>query len=256
MKKIIIFSLLFIISWGLLFSQGVKAITTDVPIPLNYCAYSSGQTVFIQWNYSCPSLYSCSIEIEEYKGSSWTNIATLSAASSPKTFSGQSYGSHQYRMRAKLVYLLTTMYSSYTANFYAYVLPVPTGLAVSVNPDLFLSEGNPYLTLKWNPLAITATGVWVYRRNPGFDIPNLIAKLPGSATSYDDTTVNYNTTYEYTITAVRKDDTSIHDDFSAPTPLVPKLTLPAPPTNFKANAIDKTIYMSWSHTRDCDGYKI
>jgi len=73
-------------SLGLFFSPNVNAITTDAPVPLNYCAGSSGQIVYVQWDYSCPSLYSCSIEIEEYIGGTWTNIATVSATSSPKHF--------------------------------------------------------------------------------------------------------------------------------------------------------------------------
>ena len=243
-------------SWGLLFSPTVKAVVTDVPMPVNYYAWSAGQIVYVQWSYSCPSLYSCSIEIEEYIGSSWTNIATVSATSSPKTFSGQSYGKHQYRMRAKLVYLLITMYSSYTPIFYSYVLQTPSGLTVSVNPDILLLEGNPYLTLKWNPVDTNATHTLVYRQNPGDTTIYPIKDLLASVTAYDDTTVNPNKIYKYQIVTLKKDDTNIRDDQSSFTPLVPKLTLPAPPTNFKANAIDKTIYMSWSHTRDCDGYKI
>ncbi|MEF3245468.1 MAG: fibronectin type III domain-containing protein, partial [Caldisericaceae bacterium] len=50
--------------------------------------------------------------------------------------------------------------------------------------------------------------------------------------------------------------THITDDVSLISSGVSKLTLPAAPTNFQANGIGKTIYMSWSHTKDCDGYKI
>jgi titin len=256
MKKVVTLSLVFAMSLGLFFSPNVNAITTDAPVPLNYCAGSSGQTVYVQWEYSCPSLYSCSIEIEEYIGGTWTNIATVSATSSPKTFSGQSYGKHQYRMRAKLVYLLITMYSDYTPNFYSYVLQTPTGFTVSVNPDLLLSNGNPYLTLKWNPVDANATNTLIYRQGPGSTPSSLIANLSASVTSYEDTTVSPNKTYYYQIRASKKDETNLRNDQSDFTSLVPKLTLPAPPTNFKANAIDKTIYMSWSHTKDCDGYKI
>ena len=243
-------------SCGLLFSPNVNAVTTDAPVPLNYVAWSYGDTVNIEWNYSCPSLYSCSIEIEEYISGTWTNIATVSATSSPKQFYGQSYGKHQYRMRAKLVYLLITMYSDYTPNFYSYVLQTLTELTVSVNPDILFTEGNPYITLKWNPVDGNATNTLIYRQEPGPTPSSLIANLSTSVTSYEDTTVSPNKTYYYQIRASKKDETNLRNDQSDFTSLVPKLTLPAPPTNFKANAIDKTIYMSWSHTKDCDGYKI
>lgn len=256
MKKFLYISIVILLLCGFLASPGAKAVTSDVPIPLNYCAYSSEQTVFIQWNYSCPSGFTCYVEIEEYTSGAWHNITTVSATSSPKTFSGQSYGSHQYRMRAKLIYGLITMYSSYTPNFYAYVLHVPTGLTVSVNPDVFLDQGDLYLRLKWNPVDSNATYVRIWRRMQGIDIYDVRATLTSSTTTFTDTTVLPNTTYEYVIYVIRKDDTSIHDDNSLSSAMVSKLTLPAPPTNFQANGIDKTVYMAWSHTKNCDGYKI
>jgi len=148
------------------------------------------------------------------------------------------------------------MYSDYTPNFYSYVLQTPTGFTVSVNPDLLLSNGNPYITLKWNPVDANATNTLIYRQGPGSTPSSLIANLSASVTSYEDTTVSPNKTYYYQIRASKKMKQTIRNDQSDFTSLVPKLTLPAPPTNFKANAIDKTIYMSWSHTKDCDGYKI
>lgn len=259
MKKFLVLILSFMLFFGSSSVLTLKAVITDAPIPVNYCAYSSGQTVFIQWNYSCPSGFSCYIEIYENEnmGGIWGLIKTVSASNSPQTFTGQSYGRHQYKLRAKLTYSFITMYSGYTNPFDCYVLHTPTGLTVSVNPDLLFANGNPYLTLRWNAVDSNATSVWVWRRLQGvIDFPTIIAKVPSSATSYDDTTVLYNTTYDYTIQVISKDDTNIHDDASGYTPFVSKLTLPEPPTNYKANAIDKTVYMSWSHSKACDGYKI
>ena len=261
MKKFLTVSIVILLLCGFLASPGTKAVKADeIPIPINYCAHSSGQTVYIQWNYSCPSSFTCYVEIYEYKTGIWDNIATVSASATPKSFSGQSYGKHQYKLRAKVVYYISgipfTFYSNYTNVFESYVLNKPTGLTVSVNPDLLLSEGNPYLTLKWNPVDSNATYVRIWRRMQGIDIYDVRATLVSSATTFNDTTVLPNTTYEYVIHVIRKDDTSIHDDNSLSSTMVSKLTLPAPPTNFQANAIDKTVYMSWQHTKNCDGYKI
>lgn len=256
MKKFLALILVFIFLWGVLFFTNPKAAKADVPMPVNYCAYANMQVVYIQWNYSCPSGFSCYVEIEEYSSGSWHNIATINAGSSPKSFSGQPFGKHQYRIRAKLIYGFITMYSSYTPSFYAYVLNMPTGLTVSVNPDILFANGNPYLTLKWNPVDSNATYVEIWRRPKGIDIYDLRAVLSSSTTTYDDTTVLPNKTYEYVIDARRKDDTNIHDDYSSSSIMVSKLTLPAAPTNFNANGIDKTIYMTWSHTKDCDGYRV
>lgn len=256
MRRLICITVLFVLMIGSFFLPITSSVKADYPMPVNYCAYSSGQTVFIKWNYSCPSLYSCEIEIYEYKSGTWDKITTVGAGSSPYKLLSQPYGKHQYRLRAKLTYMILTFYSSYTPTFEAYVLNVPTGLTVSVNPDVLSLPGNPYLTLKWNVVDSNATQVWVWRRSEGFDFPNVIAKLPQSTTTYTDTTVQPNTTYHYCLTALRKDDTLITDDMSLSTALVPKLTLPAAPTNYKANAIDKTVYMSWNHSKNCDGYKV
>ena len=259
MKKFVALILVFIFIGGFLSFTNLKAVTTDVPLPVNYCAYSSSQNIYIKWVYSaCPSGFNCYIEIYENEnmGGIWGLIKTVSASNSPQTFTGQSYGRHQYKLRAKLTYGFITMYSGYTNPFDAYVLHAPTGLTVSVNPDILFANGNPYLTLKWNAVDSNATYVEIWRRPKGSDIYDPRAVLSSSATTYDDTTVLPNRTYEYVIDARRKDDTYIHDDYSASSIMVSKLTLPAAPTNFNANGIDKTVYMTWSHTKDCDGYKI
>ena len=259
MKKFVALILVFIFIGGFFSFTNLKAVTTDVPLPINYCAYSSGQNIYIKWVYSaCPSGFSCYVEIweNENMGGIWGLIKTVSASNSPQTFTGQSYGRHQYKLRAKLTYSLITMYSGYTNTFDAYVLHPPTGLTVSVNPDILFANGNPYLTLQWSAVDSNATYVEIWRRPKGSDIYDLRAVLSSSAVTYDDTTVLPNRTYEYIIRARKKDDTNITDDYSASSIMVSKLTLPAAPTNFNANGIDKTVYMTWSHTKDCDGYKV
>ncbi|MGC9125803.1 MAG: fibronectin type III domain-containing protein, partial [Caldisericaceae bacterium] len=143
----------------------------------------------------------------------------------------------------------------YTNPLDAYVLHTVTGLTVSVNPDTLFIQGNSYLTLKWDTVDSNATNVEIWRKNPDNSYA-VRATLSSSSTTFDDSTVLPNKTYIYWIYALRKDDTNIHNDNSLYSATVSKLTLPAPPTNFQANGIDKTIYMSWSHTKDCDGYKI
>jgi|GEM_PF-792890 len=236
---------------------GVKAVTTDVPIPVNACAYSSGTTIYVKWNYSCPSGYECYIEIYENEnmGGIWGLLTTVPTSPNYKSFSSQSYGHHQYKLRAKLKFGLITMYSSYTNPLDAYVLHTVTGLTISVNPDVFLDQGDPYLRLKWNLADSNATNIEIWRKNPDNSY-SVRATLSSSSTTFEDSTVSPNKTYIYWIYAFRKDDTHITDDYASVSATVSKLTLPAPPTNFQANGIDKTIYMSWSHTKDCDGYKI
>jgi titin len=257
MKKFLAVLVVFLLVSEFLAIGGVKAITTDVPIPTNYCAYSSGQTVNIKWNYACPSGFTCYIQIweNENMGGIWGLIATISASYSYSIL-GQSYGRHQYKLRAKLISGFITMYSSYTSPFDAYVLHTPTGLTISVNPDVFLDQGDLYLRLKWNLVDSNATYVRIWRRMQGIDIYDVRATLVSSVTTFNDTTVLPNTTYEYVIHVIRKDDTNINDDDSLSSTMVSKLTLPSPPTNFQANGIDKTVYMAWAHTKNCDGYKI
>jgi len=243
MKKFLYISIVILLLCGFLASPGAKAVTSDVPIPLNYCAYSSGQTVFIQWNYSCPSGFTCYVEIEEYTSGAWHNITTVSATSSPKTFSGQSYGSHQYRMRAKLIYGLITMYSSYTPNFYAYVLHVPTGLKVEYLSNQY------YLKLSWDTVDAYASKIEVWRNTvPGPDFPTKIATLDKTAITYTDTGVLPNTTYKYSLTLRRFDDTAIHDDFSGWTSEVQKTTYPKGVNSLSGSAQGNNVYLNWSYT--------
>ena len=111
------------------------------------------------------------------------------------------------------------------------------------------------MTLKWNTVDSNATNIEIWRKNPDNSYA-VRATLSSSSTTFDDSTVLPNKTYIYWIYAFRKDDTHITDDHASVSTTVSKLTLPAPPTNFQANAIDKTVYMSWQHTKNCDGYKI
>ena len=258
MRKFLAVLVVFLLLSEFLAIGGVKAVTTDVPLPANACAYSYGTTIYVKWNYSCPSGYECYIEIYENEnmGGIWGLLATVAASPNSKSFSLQSYGHHQYKLRAKLKFGIITMYSSYTSPFDSYVLNKPTGLTVSVNPDILFTEGNSYLTLKWSLVDSNATNVRIWRKDPGVDIPGIRATLASSSTTFTDTTVLPNKTYIYWIYATRIDDTHITDDSSSTSSGVSKLTLPAAPTNFQANGIDKTVYMGWSHTKDCDGYKI
>jgi titin len=258
MKKLLAVLVVFLLVCEFLAIGGVKAIPTDVPIPTSACAYSQGTTVSVTWHYTCPSGFACYIEIWENEGMGgiWGLTATVPASTNFKSFAGQAYGRHQYKLRAKLVSMLLPKYSSYTSSFDAYVLHALTGLTVSVNPDILFAEGNSYLTLKWNPVDDNATHVQIWRKDPGVDISGIKATLPSSVTTFDDTTVLPNKAYLYWIYVIRTDDTHIHDDYSYSSGSVSKLALPAAPTNFQANGIDKTVYMAWSHTKDCDGYKI
>jgi titin len=256
MKRFLTALVVFLLVSEFLAIGGAQAIPIGVPVPANACAYSSGTTVNIKWDYTCPSGYTCYVEIYENEsmGGIWGLIGTVSAVSSAY-YTGQSYGHHQYRLRAKLVSMLPTKYSSYTSALDAYVLHNPTGFAVSVNPDILFTEGNSYLTLKWDPVDGNATHVQIWRKEPDNSYA-IRATLTSASTTFDDTTVLPNKTYSYWAYLIRKDDTHIHDDYSSVSSSVSKLTLPAAPTNFQANGIDKTVYMAWSHTKSCDGYKI
>jgi len=61
MKKFLAVLVVFLLVSEFLAIGGVKAITTDVPIPASACAYSYGTTITIVWDYSCPSGFTCSI---------------------------------------------------------------------------------------------------------------------------------------------------------------------------------------------------
>ncbi|BAL80363.1 fibronectin type III domain-containing protein [Caldisericum exile] len=250
---LVIISIFFLIIVRL---SSVCAIGTDVPMPVDYCAYASDQNITITWKYVCPSGFSCFVEIEEYQSGAWNKIATENAATFTKTFTGQPYGEHRYRMRAKLIYGLITLTSNYTPIFYAYVIKQPSGFTVSVNPPdpIFLTGGSSGLTLKWNPNS-NASSVEIWRSKQGSIIFGRIATISAALSSFNDN-VDPNTNYSYYIKFIHKDDTNIKDDVSLASAVVSKLSLPATPTNFRANAIDKNILMTWSHTKACDGYKI
>ncbi|MEA3313527.1 MAG: fibronectin type III domain-containing protein, partial [Caldisericota bacterium] len=81
-----------------------------------------------------------------------------------------------------------------------------------------------------------------------------IATVPWTKTSWVDTTAQPNTTYVYWVRARRDDST--YDDYSLGSSSATLLTYSAPPTSFTANAIGKTVYMTWNHTKQCAGYKI
>lgn len=109
--------------------------------------------------------------------------------------------------------------------------------------------------MNWNLVDGNSDYVDIYRAiQGGFVLLLPLQTVPWSTTSWKDTTAQPNTTYVYWVRARRDDGT--YDDYSSSSSSVTVLTYPAPPTSFTANAIGKTVYMTWNHTKECDGYKI
>ena len=262
MKKILAVVVLLMLVSKFFMVGGVKGIPTDVPT--NVYAYSNGTKVTIVWTYSYPSnATECYMEL--YKYADWSGTWKLVGLwpGSPNIISivNQSYGRHQYKIRAKYNVSGAIKFSDYSTPVDAYVLHPVTGLTVSVNPDFIQIQGNPYLTLKWD--AVDSNAEYVEIQRIGLDGTSAQKILTSSTTTFEDTTVLPNRTYEYRIRAFRIDEIidknnnrfSVYS-YSEYYLNVLKLTLPAAPTNFKAYFTGKTLHLSWTHSKDCDGYRI
>jgi len=256
MKKILAVVVLLIFVSEFLAVQGVKGVSTDAPT--NVFAYSNGTTVYIKWTYSYPSnATECYMEITHYTDWSgvWKTVGVWPGSPNEISLSSQPYGRNQYSIRARYKISGVLKLSDFSNLVDAYVLHPVTGLTVTVNPDVLQTQGNPYLTLKWDTVDSNAQYVDIWRDGP--DGAYILETLPSSNTTFVDTTVLPNRTYEYAIEAFRKDETNTnYNDISGYSPKVSKLTLPAAPTNFKAYFTGKTLHLSWTHSKDCDGYKI
>ncbi|MGC8943569.1 MAG: fibronectin type III domain-containing protein [Caldisericia bacterium] len=241
MKKLTIILVLIsiIFTFNLKFTFGI----TYLDKPSNPCAYSSGTSIFLEWSYSYLGLGTVYFEIYEWNGISWVlKDDTTKYPENKKTFTGQSLGTHIYRIRAKEIFLFTTNYSSYTSNLYAYVLNIPSGLKVE-------HVSNKYdLKLNWNPVDTNANKIEIWRNTvPGPDFPTKIATIDKSLTTYIDETVLPNTTYKYSLTLRRFDDTSIHDDFSGWTSEVQIKTFPKGINSLSGSGQGNNIYLTWSY---------
>ena len=242
---------------------GVKTssgITASIPVPSNFAAYSYGTSITLRWDYSYSGIWSLKFLIEEYNYSThkWVYKGYVTYPTKKKTFTQMSYGKHSYRIRAMedKTSPYPDQYSNYTSTNVAYVLKKPTGFTASmrtISSPEFSSTGD--VTLKWNVVDGYSTNVAIWRKKQGTTFVLWPIKiLSWDKTSWTDTTALPNTTYTYWVQAMRDDGS--YDDFSFESSSVTLLTYPAPPTSFTANAIGKTVYMGWNHTKQCDGYKI
>jgi len=241
MKKFILFMILFL----LIFTYNFKISNgkTFLDAPSNPCAYSSGDSIFLEWKYSYSGFGNVYFEIYEWNGITWVlKDDTTKYPTTKKTFTGQSLGQHIYRIRAKEVFIFTN-YSSYTSNIYAVVLNTPTGLKVE-------NVSNKYdLKLSWNPVDTNADKIEIWRNTiPGPDFPKRIATIDKTLTTYIDFTVEPNTEYKYSLTLRRFDETLIHDDFSAWTAEVPIKTFPKGVNTLSGSAQGNNVYLTWSYT--------
>jgi len=261
MKKFlaVLLTILLVVSFvGVKTSSGI---TTSIPTPSNFVAYSSGTNITLSWDYSYSGFWPLKFLIVEYNYSTnaWDSKGYVPYPTKKKTFTGMGYGKHRYRIRAKedKPSPLPDVYSEYTSPpTYAYVLKKPTGFTASLstpNSPLFNNTSGD-VTLNWNVVDGNSTHVDIWRVKQGTYAASPIKILLSSKTSWTDTTAQPNTTYVYWIRA-RTDD-GIYDDYSLNSSYVTLLTYPAPPTSFTANAIGKTVYMTWNHTKQCNGYKI
>ncbi|HQP00108.1 MAG TPA: hypothetical protein PL042_05805, partial [Caldisericia bacterium] len=102
-KQILTLSLLLILILLLSLSNlNVTFGITNLDKPKNPCAFSSGTSIFLQWEYSYSGLGTVYFEIYEWNGLSWVlKDDTTKYPAVKKTFTGQSLGSHIYKIRAK-----------------------------------------------------------------------------------------------------------------------------------------------------------
>jgi len=262
MKKFFAVMLAILLATSFIGVKTSSAISTSISVPTNFAAYSSGTNIYLRWDYSYSGIWSSYLYflIEEYNYSThaWDYKGSVKYPTKNKTFTGMSYGRHGYRIRAEenLPSPLPDTYSGYTSTDLAYVLTQPTGFTAAIdalNGPIFSSSLD--VTLNWNLVDGNSDYVDIYRAiQGGFVLLLPLQTVPWSTTSWKDTTAQPNTTYVYWVRARRDDGT--YDDYSSSSSSATVLTYPAPPTSFTANAIGKTVYMTWNHTKECDGYKI
>ena len=260
MKKFLAVLILFLLVSSFMgVNTSTYAISTSIPTPSNFAAYSSGTNITLRWDYSYSGIWPLKFLIEEYNYSThaWVYKGSVTYPTKKKTFAGMSYGKHGYRIRVKedKSWPYSDEYSSYTATNIAYVLTQPTGFTAALdalNGPIFSSSLD--VTLNWNLVDGNSEYVDIYRVIEGNFAFLPLKTVPWSTTSWKDTTAQPNTTYVYWVRA-RRDD-GVYDDYSSGSSSVTVLTYPAPPTSFTANAIGKTVYMTWNHSKECDGYKI
>jgi titin len=260
MKKFLAVLILFLLVSSFMgVNTSTYAISTSIPTPSNFAAYSSGTNITLRWDYSYSGIWPLKFLIEEYNYSThaWVYKGYVTYPTKKKTFTGMSYGKHGYRIRAKedKSWPYSDAYSNYTPTDIAYVLTQPTGFTAALdalNGPLFTTSLN--VTLNWNLVDGNATNVDIWRVIQGGFALTPIATVSSATTTWKDTTVQPNTTYVYWVRARRDDGT--YDDYSLGSSSATLLTYPAPPTSFTANAIGKTVYMTWNHTKQCTGYKI
>jgi len=251
-KKILtLTSLLILILLLSLSNLNVTFGITNLDKPKNPCAFSSGTSIFLQWEYSYSGLGTVYFEIYEWNGSSWVlKDDTTKYPDVKKTFAGQSLGQHIYKIRAKEKFIFP-VYSDFTTNLYSYVLKIPTGLKVEHISNKY------HLKLSWNTIDTYSSKIEVWRNTvPGPDFPSKIATLDKTVTTYTDTGVLPNTTYKYSLTLRRFDDTAIHDDFSGWTSEVSLKTYPKGVNSLSGSAQGNNVYLVWSYTNYPSGTTI
>jgi hypothetical protein len=258
MKKIfsvVILAVFIFASSSLMFT---KTAIADMPQISNAYAYSKERNIYIAWSFQAPAAEGY-IDIYEYFSTGWVNIRSVPYNSQPVLLTDQSFGKHTYKLRAKIQISTSPVsyqYSDFTDPFVTYVLNTPTNLSVTVNPDTATSNGSSDLTLKWYPVDNNANTIYIYRQVSGTYVPEIIGKISSSKSSWEDSTDQPDTSYIYRISAVREKSDIPEVDQSALSAPVVTLSLPEPPMTFSAFAVDKNIFMSWTHSGNCIGYKI
>ena len=140
--------------------------------------------------------------------------------------------------------------------------PAPGTTAPATPTGLSATAGDATVALAWTANTETdLAGYHLYRRPTGGTWPTTATKeLPGTATTWTDTTVTNNTSYDYRLTAI---DTTGNE--STPSTAVtatpnpgPDTTAPATPTGLSATAGDATVALAWTANTETDlaGYRL
>lgn len=262
MRKLTIFMILILLLLFICNSKTTFSVINDskylftLEKPKNVIAYSVGTNVTIKWDYEgAPSIGTLSFEIEEFG----ILIANIVYPNKQYT-SATTYGPHTYRIRAKWTYTIMGLtIKDYSDWVYvvSYVLNKPTGLKVSYDQTLLLFDpASLNLIVEWDPVDPLASNIEVWWTPDPFTIWKKAATLSKTETKWTHTGVEPNKKYKYHIRVIKKDETNIQDDLSLFSDSVTILSLPETPKNFQIYADKKTIHISWSHTANCDGYKI
>jgi hypothetical protein len=208
-------------------------------------------SVIISWDNGASTLngYSFTTLIEEQvNGGTWTEIATVDSGTKNYRTNVDPASNYKFRVRHRSTVGDTT-YSSYSTTSTLDLLPdvlAPTGLTLTRTND------NSF-TLGWTN-AGSYSLVEIQRWDEASDVWGTIGTVPGTATTFTDTTTSVNAAYQWRIRAVQTADRQF-TTYSTWVTTSAFQTRPAEPTDVKAKVVPGgSILLTWTNAEGYAAY--